>query len=98
MVEEWLLGFDAREWWLDVEREWDASRRGEQALTFREITERRVPEHAPFFVFGLWLIEAVGWRGGDDSDGPTNERIAVEDDNCRRISESARSAGPARSQ
>jgi hypothetical protein len=32
----------------------------EQALAFRALTERRVPEHAPFFVFGLWLIEAVG--------------------------------------
>ncbi|PTL76850.1 hypothetical protein DAT35_47090 [Vitiosangium sp. GDMCC 1.1324] len=29
----------------------------ERALEFREVSDRRVPEHAPFFVFGLWLIE-----------------------------------------
>ena len=28
----------------------------EQALVFRDLSDRRVPEHAPFFVFGLWLI------------------------------------------
>jgi hypothetical protein len=32
----------------------------EQAHAFRELSDRRVPEHAPFFVFGLWLIDAVG--------------------------------------
>ena len=26
------------------------------ALLFKEEVDRRVPEHAPFFVFGLWLI------------------------------------------
>jgi hypothetical protein len=31
----------------------------EQALAFRDLSDRRVPEHAPFFVFGLWLIEPV---------------------------------------
>ncbi|WP_257460217.1 hypothetical protein [Archangium lipolyticum] len=34
----------------------------EQALAFRELSDRRVPEHAPFFVWGLWLIDAVGMR------------------------------------
>ena len=35
----------------------------EKAFEFRDLSERRVPEHTPFFVFGLWLVEAVG--GGD---------------------------------
>ena len=28
----------------------------EPAVEFKEITDRRVPEHAPFFVYGLYLI------------------------------------------
>lgn len=28
-----------------------------RALAFRDLTDRRVPEHAPFFVYALWLIE-----------------------------------------
>lgn len=28
----------------------------DKALAFKGMTERRVPEHAQFFVFGLWLI------------------------------------------
>jgi hypothetical protein len=28
----------------------------EAALTFRSVTEKRVPEHVPFFVYGLWLV------------------------------------------
>ena len=27
-----------------------------QALEFRDVSDRRVPEHAPFFVIALWLI------------------------------------------
>lgn len=30
----------------------------ERALEFRDVSDERVPEHAPFFVFGLWLIES----------------------------------------
>ena len=29
------------------------------ADAFREITDRRVTEHAPFYVHGLWLIERI---------------------------------------
>lgn len=29
----------------------------DKAIEFRELTGARVPEHAPFFVIGLWLIE-----------------------------------------
>jgi len=28
----------------------------EDALAFRKVTDRRVPEHAPFFVYGLYLV------------------------------------------
>lgn len=28
----------------------------EDALAFREMTDHRVPEHAPFFVYGLYLV------------------------------------------
>jgi len=28
----------------------------DHALAFRDLTDRRVPEHAPFFVYGLWMI------------------------------------------
>lgn len=28
----------------------------DHALTFRTLTNRRVPEHAPFFVYGLWIV------------------------------------------
>lgn len=28
----------------------------QQAFVFRDITNRRVPEHAPFFVIGLWRV------------------------------------------
>ncbi len=31
----------------------------ESALAFRPVANRIVPEHAPFFVYGLWLIRAV---------------------------------------
>jgi hypothetical protein len=31
----------------------------ESAFAFRLVTNRRVPEHAPFFVYGLWLISEV---------------------------------------
>jgi hypothetical protein len=31
----------------------------DRAFEFRTITSARVPEHAPFFVIGLWLIEAT---------------------------------------
>ena len=31
----------------------------ESAFAFRLVTNRRVPEHAPFFVYGLWLIREV---------------------------------------
>ncbi len=31
----------------------------EQALAFRTLTDDRVREHAPFFVYGLWLVERV---------------------------------------
>jgi hypothetical protein len=31
----------------------------EHAFEFRAITNTRVPEHAPFFVIGLWLIREV---------------------------------------
>jgi hypothetical protein len=31
----------------------------ESAFVFRHVTNRRVPEHAPFFVYGLWLIREV---------------------------------------
>lgn len=30
----------------------------ESALEFRALTDRRVPEHAPFFVEGLWIVGA----------------------------------------
>ena len=26
------------------------------ALSFRRLTDERVPEHAPFFVYGLWIV------------------------------------------
>jgi hypothetical protein len=32
----------------------------DQAIEFREMTDRRVPEHAPFFVYGIYLIRSVG--------------------------------------
>lgn len=32
----------------------------EQALAFRELSDRRVPEHAPFFVFGLFEFRPLG--------------------------------------
>jgi hypothetical protein len=32
----------------------------ERAFEFRILTNARVPEHAPFFVIGLWLIAKVG--------------------------------------
>lgn len=28
-----------------------------EALEYKHMSDRRVPEHAPFFVYGLWLIE-----------------------------------------
>jgi hypothetical protein len=31
----------------------------EHADEFRTLTDTRVPEHAPFFVIGLWLIREV---------------------------------------
>lgn len=31
----------------------------EDALAFRLVCNERVPEHAPFFAYGLWLIEKV---------------------------------------
>ncbi|QRK05845.1 hypothetical protein JQX13_37765 [Archangium violaceum] len=37
-----------------------------RALEFRDASDERVPEHAPFFVFGLWLIET---RMGTRSQG-----------------------------
>lgn len=33
----------------------------DRALEFRKFTDERVSEHAPFFVFGLWLIETVNF-------------------------------------
>lgn len=27
------------------------------AIGFKQLSDRRVPEHAPFFVFGLWLVQ-----------------------------------------
>jgi hypothetical protein len=29
-----------------------------RAFAFRDLTDRRIPEHAPFFVYALWLIES----------------------------------------
>lgn len=34
------------------------------SLEFRELTDRRVKEHAPFFVYGLYLIESHGAAAG----------------------------------
>jgi hypothetical protein len=34
----------------------------EEALEFRMLTNARVPEHAPFFVIGLWWIVEAGER------------------------------------
>jgi hypothetical protein len=34
----------------------------ERAFAFRSLTNTRVPEHAPFFVIGLWLIAKVSQR------------------------------------
>jgi hypothetical protein len=31
----------------------------DSALAFRLVANRIVPEHAPFFVYGLWLIREV---------------------------------------
>jgi len=28
-----------------------------KAFAFRDLTDRRVPEHAPFFAYALWLVE-----------------------------------------
>ena len=28
----------------------------DDALAFRKLTDKRVPEHAPFFVYGLWMV------------------------------------------
>ena len=33
----------------------------DHAFEFRDLTNARVPEHAPFFVIGLWLIREVQW-------------------------------------
>jgi len=27
-----------------------------EALSFRRLTEERVPEHAPFYVYGIWMV------------------------------------------
>lgn len=35
-----------------------------RALAFRDLTDRRVPEHAPFFVYALWLIEGQSTSPG----------------------------------
>ena len=32
-----------------------------RAFEFRDLANTRVPEHAPFFVYGLYLIEEVSW-------------------------------------
>jgi len=55
-------GYDASE--LDyLAKEWSSDLNGyhlfddlERAFEFRKLTNARVPEHAPFFVIGLWLI------------------------------------------
>jgi hypothetical protein len=39
-----------------VERLVQLHERLEPAFEFKRITNARVPEHAPFFVIGLWLI------------------------------------------
>lgn len=31
------------------------------ALAFRDLTDTRVLEHAPFFVYGLYLLEEISW-------------------------------------
>jgi hypothetical protein len=31
----------------------------EPAWIFREVSNQRVPEHRPFFVYGLWLIDEL---------------------------------------
>ena len=31
----------------------------DRAFAFRDLTNGRVPEHAPFFVIGLWLIAGI---------------------------------------
>lgn len=33
------------------------------ALTFRTLADLRIPEHAPFWVFGLWMMEPGLGRG-----------------------------------
>jgi hypothetical protein len=33
-----------------------------QAIEFKNFSNQRVPEHAPFFVYGLWLVRSEGER------------------------------------
>lgn len=49
-LEEALLGFDAREMFPRSTDRFDDAHR---ALAFKETTDARVPEHAPFFVYAL---------------------------------------------
>ncbi|MFY0566800.1 hypothetical protein ACN28E_23575 [Archangium lansingense] len=62
---------------------------GADGVVFREETHLDGAVHRRWFANGR--IECMS-----EIIGPTGERIAAGDDNCRRISESARSAGPAK--
>lgn len=33
------------------------------ALSYRRLTDERVPEHAPFYVFGIWIVALDGHGG-----------------------------------
>lgn len=48
--EEWGPHLNLYHLFEDVERAWD----------FRSLTNWRVPEHAPFYVYGLYLVEQHG--------------------------------------
>jgi hypothetical protein len=42
----------------------------EPAFRFRDLSNSRVPEHAPFFVYGLFLVNWIGQRPPAEAPGP----------------------------
>jgi hypothetical protein len=51
-----LVLLEARKNWANRLNEWHLFQEEDAARSFREEVDIRVPEHAPFFVFGLWVL------------------------------------------